>query len=225
MTNIILIHKTGGDFRISDAYLLVSHIHRYWGEGMKPNIYCYSDSVNKEIDVVGLTIRPLPNPEWTGWWSKMNMFSPELKDLRPFLYIDLDTAILKSLKSLIPPDEQKDKFVTLKDFYRPTHLASGLMWVPDTPKIDNLHSKWIDNTARHMRRFRGDQNFIEAHTEADIYWQDISQPEYITTFKPKGVWRTTFPDKSAVVCFHGVPRIPVAANNVDWVKSYTSYEI
>ena len=62
------------------------------------------------------------------------------------------------------------------------------------------------------------------------YWQDICQPDYITTFKPlngkrRGEWRTKFPVQSAVVCFHGKPRIPEAALTVEWVKEYISYEI
>ena len=106
--NIVLIHRSGGDFKIADAYLLVSHIRKYWGDVDKPNISCYTDTVDKEISVVGLTICPLPNKEWKGWWAKMNLFSPELKDLRPFLYIDLDTVVLKSIKSLIPPEEEEE---------------------------------------------------------------------------------------------------------------------
>ena len=219
--NIALIHRTGGDFKIADAYLLVSHIRKYWGSSDVPSIYCYSDSVDKELKVVGLTIRPLPIPTWKGWWAKMNLFAPELKELRPFLYLDLDTAVLKSLKSLIPPEEQKDKFVGLRDFYRPNNFASGMMWIPDTKVMDDVYLKWLKN----KKRFRGDQNFIASVTKADIYWQDICQPDYITTFKPKGKWRTELPAQSAVVCFHGEPRIPKAAQTVDWVKRYVSYEI
>ena len=226
MKNIVLIHRSGGDFRIADAYLLVSHINRYWDdEKVKPKIYCYTDTVTREISVVGLTIRPLPNLEWTGWWSKMNLFSPELKELRPFLYLDLDTVVLKSVKSLFPPKEAVNKFVTLRDFYRPNNLASGLMLIPDVPLMDEIYSKWEKSVKTNIKRFKGDQNFIESVAKADIYWQDISQPEFITTFKPNRVWRTEFPANSAVVCFHGVPRIPVAAESIEWVKSYTSYEI
>jgi len=222
-TNIVLIHKSGGDFAIADAYLLVSHINKYWdNEKTKPNIYCYSDTVKKEISVVGLTIRPLPNPEWTGWWSKMNLFTGELKELRPFLYLDLDTVILKSIESLFPPKEAENKFITLRDFYRPNKLASALMWIPSIPLMDTINVKWRNN----KKRFRGDQDFIESVVKKpDLFWQDISKPDYITTFKPKGVWRNEFPLESAVVCFHGKPRIPEAAKSVEWVKLYTSYAI
>lgn len=226
-TNIVLIHKSGGDFRIADAYLLVSHINRYWeDERVKPNIYCYSDAVTREVSVVGLTIRPLPNPEWPGWWAKMNLFSDELKELRPFLYLDLDTAVLKSIQALFPPEKAINEFVTLRDFYRPNKLASGLMWIPAKFVIDIIYSKWEKNIKANIKKFKGDQNFIESVVgKPDLYWQDISQPDFITTFKPKGIWRTELPTNSAVVCFHGVPRIPVAAKSVEWVKSYVSYEI
>jgi len=223
--NIVLIHRTGGDFKMADAYLLASHILKYWKTYPFPNIYCYTNSVSKELKTVGLTIRPLPNKDWKGWWSKMNLFSPELKDLRPFLYLDLDTVILKSVKTLIPPKEEKDKFVTLRDFYRPNNLASAVMWIPDTKIMDNIYSRWVVNSIIHSRKFRGDQDFIASITKADIYWQDICQPEYVTTFKPNGKWRTELPKQSAVVCFHGKPRIGEAAKSVEWVKSYVSYEI
>jgi len=224
--NIVIIHRTGGDFKIADVYLLVSHIRKYWDKLPLPNIYCFSDTTDKEINVVGLTILPLPNSEWTGWWSKMNLFSNELKKYRPFLYLDIDTAVLKSLTDLIPPDEAKSKFVTLRDFYRPNHLASGLMWVPDAAIIDDIYVEWGKAPSKYIKKFRGDQNFIESVIkQSDVYWQDISAPEFITTFKPGGKWRMSLPDKSAVVCFHGKPRIPVAAKSVEWVKSYTSYEI
>lgn len=229
--NIVIIHKSGGDFRIADVYLLVAHINKYWGEDkVRPNVYCYTDTVTKEVQVVGLTIRPLPNPEWLGWWSKMNLFSGALKELRPFLYLDIDTAVLKSIQSLFPPDNEKDKFVTLRDFYRPSQMASGVMWIPDTPLMDKVYLEWIKNVKGHSNRFRGDQNFISyvvrEEDKPDLFWQDISLvPELVTTFKPNNVWRTEFPTNSAVVCFHGKPRIPEAAKSVEWVKAYVSYEI
>ena len=228
--NIVIIHKSGGDFRIADVYLLVAHINKYWGEDkVRPNVYCYSDTVLKELQVVGLTIRPLPNSEWKGWWSKMNLFSEELKELRPFLYLDIDTVVLKSIKGLFPPKEAEDKFVTLSDFYRPSQMASGVMWVPDTPLMDKVYSEWVKDVNTNSRKFRGDQNFISSvvkeENKPDLFWQDISVPEFVTTFKPNKIWRTEFPINSAVVCFHGKPRIPEAAKSVEWVKSYVSYEI
>ena len=175
----------------------------------------------------------MPNDEWPGWWAKMNLFSPELKQLRPFLYLDLDTVVLQSLKDLVPPKDKQDKFVMLRDFYRPTQMASGLMWVPDTVLIDEVYKQWIKRPKTNIKKYKGDQNFISSVVKGkgpDLFWQDISKPNYITTFKPfnakkRPEWRTEFPANSAVVCFHGKPRIPEAANTVDWVKDYVSYAI
>lgn len=219
--NIVLVLKSGGDFRIGDAYLLTSHINKYWNSKIRPNIYCYTDTVDEEVKVVGLTIRPLPNSQWRGWWSKMNLFSEQLKELRPFLYMDLDTAIINYINPLIPPDDMQDKFITLRDFYRPKKLASGLMWIPDTKAIDYVYEKWLNN----KKPFRGDQDFIESVAKPDIYWQDIFQGEYITTFKPNRKWRMEQPITSAVVCFHGTPRIPEAAKKVEWVNNYVNHVI
>jgi len=225
--NIVIIHKSGGDFKLTDVYLLVSHINKYWNKEItKPDIYCYSDMVKYEISVVGLTIRPLPNPQWVGWWSKLNLFSPELAELRPFLYLDIDTVVLKSIDTLFPPVDKNEVFITLRDFYRPTALASGVMFVPFTNAMDNIYKEWMKGPAVHIRRFTGDQNFIQSVvTNPDLFWQDISTPDYITTFKPKKIWRTELPINSAVVCFHGKPRIPEAAKTVKWVESYVTYEI
>ena len=107
------------------------------------DIYCFTDTVKKEVNVVGLTLLPLPNFEWKGWWAKMNLFSPELKELRPFLYMDLDTAVLKSIRALFPPEKAEGNFVALRDFYRPNKMASGLMWIPDTPLMDKVYSEYI----------------------------------------------------------------------------------
>lgn len=226
--NIVLVHKSGGDFKLSDAYLLVAHIKRYWiNSKVIHNIYCLTDAITEEKNLVGLTLLPLPNSEWPKWWSKINMFSPELKELRPFLYLDLDTIVLGSLDQLFPPKESEfvNKFIALRDFYRPNELASGLMYVPDTNLMDLIYSEYLISSLR----FRGDQDFIsyviKKHSGEVVFWQDISKPDFITTFKPNREWRTKLPTKSAVVCFHGTPRIPEAAKSVDWVKSYVEYDI
>lgn len=223
--NIVLILRSGGDFKVSDVYLLAAHINKYWQGSLRPNIYCYTDLMQEELSVVGLTFRPLPHKAWRGWWSKLNLFSPELKNLRPFLYLDLDTAVIGSLSSFIPKEKAVTYFITLEDFYRKGKLASGVMWIPNTAYMDKIFAEWKKDPVAHIKRFRGDQNFIESVTKADAFWQQLFAPEAITTFKPNKVWRTELPENSSVVCFHGTPRIPQAAEKVEWVNDYKSYAI
>lgn len=228
-TNIVIVYRSGGDFKFSDVYLLVAHINKYWKDANRPHIYCYADTVEEETHVVGLTIRPLPNKTWKGWWSKMNLFHPDLKQLRPFLYLDIDTAVISSLTRLVP--KLKNNFITLRDFYKPNHLASGVMWIPNTAYMDKIYAIWNKSPEVHIKKFRGDQNFIESVTKADKYWQEIfSNSDAVTTFKPlnknkRPEWRVDHPVNSTVVCFHGKPRIPKAAETVDWVHKYINYAI
>lgn len=224
--NIVLVLKSGGDFKMSDVYLLAAHINRYWAnKNNKPNIYCFTDLVSSERNVVGLTILPLPHPTWNGWWSKLNLFSPDLQPLRPFLYMDLDTAIVGNIDSIVPPNDKKSAFITLRDFYQPAHLASGVMWIPDTQKMNKVYYEWIANQDLVLKRFRGDQNYIETITSADFYWQDVFGPDFIVSFKPNKQWRTELIPQNSIVCFHGEPRIPKAALSVEWVKDYVGYVI
>lgn len=228
-TNILLILRSGDDFKLQDVYLLASHINKYWQSHNRPKIYCFTDLVNKKLEVVGLTLLPFPSGNWQGWWSKMNLFSPEIKNLRPFLYFDLDTAILGDVKKLVPIDSDQNKFITLQDFYRPNRLASGVMWVPNTAYMDKIYANWIKDPVAIMKKFRGDQDFIESVVKADLFYQSVLKENTVVSYKPRIngriEHRIKFPVNSTVVCFHGKPRIGEAASSVEWVKAYVNYEI
>ncbi len=223
-TNIVFILRTGGDFKLSDAFLLATHINKYWLGTIKPNIVCFTDKVLEESRLVGITLKPLPNKVWKGWWSKMNLFHPALRSLRPFLFMDLDTAVLGDLSKLIPPEEIADKFITLEDFYRKGKIGSALMWVPNSDKVNAIWDEWNAKPAVHITRYRGDQNFLENVSTADGFWQQMIFDK-VTSFKPNKKWLTVLPSEAKIVCFHGKPRIADAAEKVEWVSKYVNYAI
>jgi hypothetical protein len=203
--------------------LLVTHLINKW-EGKSPlNIICLNDKFSEVTDLVGVKMIPFPNRNWKGWWSKMNLFSPQLSKYRPFLYMDLDTAVIGDVSKLIPNSEVlQNSFITLEDFYRPRHLASGVMWIPNGRKIDLIWKKWNE---KRTKKYRGDQDFIGAVSSADTFWQRLTTS--IVSFKPLPRpirWRTERPSESVLCCFHGDPRIPKAAETVKWVKKYKRYE-
>ena len=176
----------------------------------------------KEFKLANVTLLPLPDKSWTGWWSKLNLFSPELEKYRPFLYLDLDTAVLKDYLHLLPKEGWEDCFITLRDFYRPSKLASGVMWIPsNNKKVDFIWNRWGRDPEKNMQRYRGDQEFIGDMLTSDLYWQDL--PNFfnsISSFKPKGKQLIKLSGEECIVCFHGKPRIPEAAKNVYWVEQY-----
>lgn len=225
--NIVVVLRSGGDFTFQDVSLIITYIRNKWESKIPYQITCLNDRFETEQSLMGVTMKPFPVKAWKGWWSKMNLFSPELEDLRPFLYMDLDTAIISDVSKLIPNTEVlQNSFITLEDFYSPRHLASGVMWIPNGFKTNKIWNEWMRyNSNGKQKRFRGDQDFIRAVTSADTFWQRLT--DTIVSFKPLPRpirWRTEKPSTSTLCCFHGNPRIHKAAETVDWVKKYVRYE-
>ena len=213
---VVLVLKSGGNYDFSDVELLVFHLRKHWNSSVPLRILCLYDKITNPYDLVGVTLLPMEN-HWRGWWSKMNLFSPTLDEYRPFLYIDLDTAIVGDLSGLV--SKLKNVFIGLEDFYRPGKLGSGVMWLPkNNEKVKAVWKTWMINPSKAMIKFHGDQDFICAVNCADTFFQKITKE--IVTFKPKSGWVKTIPMNVNVICFHGKPKIPEAAKTVEWVSTY-----
>jgi hypothetical protein len=185
-------------------------------------IFCLYDRVDTAWKLTNCTLLPMPHKEWGGWWSKMNLFSPELQPYRPFLYIDLDTAVVGDISGLFYPVGGAT-FVGLADFFAPSYLASGLMWIPDNKQMDDVWNTWKLSPNEFMEHFKGDQNFLRKYIIEKLFWQDITSS--ICSFKVQGKnksWLKQIPDDISVVCFHGFPKIAEACS-VRWVHHYFNF--
>lgn len=216
--NVVLVLRTGGDFNYMDVDLLANHLKKQWQGKSKLHIYCLFDGIATPYDMVDFTFIPMEN-KWPGWWSKINLFSPSVSNLRPFCFFDLDTAIIRYWDEQIVPINLANSFITLEDFYHKNKAASGMMWIPDNDKVDILFNSFVSNPKKYMEEFRGDQNYIDFLLKPDNFFQSFT--DKITTFKPfrKG-WLEKVPEQVSFVCFHGQPRIWKAAKKVDWVQNY-----
>lgn len=162
---------------------------------------------------------------WPGWWSKMELYRLD----GPVLYLDLDVVITGSLDDLIAADcapfdpaayevsEQLGKtnlLVAPRDFMNKRELNSSVLFFND---CGHLYDQFAEDPDQHMRRFRGDQNFI-----TDRCWDALTFPpgwcvSYRRDCRTKiGVGQ--IPKNARVVCFHGTPKPP----DVDdpWVREY-----
>ena len=219
---IVLIHKSGGDFKVSDALLLAERIRqqncRSDASCTWLKIICFTNTTDKILKLANLELHPLPY-DYSGWWAKMNLFSPELEQFRPFLYMDLDTAVVGQLDGFLPP-VKPEAFIMLKDFHAPNRPASGLMWIPDkSDKVALIWNKWIENPCKNMDSFRGDQDFLRSATSPDLQWQNFVSKK-LSSFKPtRKQWLRELPSSVSIVCFHGYPR-PRQAVEVSWVEKY-----
>ena len=216
MNNILLVLRSGGQYNLKDVLLLSHHLHEKIND---VKVYCITNGIKTKIELSMITLLPMQY-EWNGWWSKMNMFSPDLNNLYPFLYLDLDTAFIFPITIL---DRYRDGFIMLRDFYRNNKAASGIMYLPaNNKKTQLIWETWIKQPNIWMQKLRGDQEFINFVTIPDFYFQDIC--EGIISYKQnKKAHHTELKGNEKIICFHGKPKIPELVGKVDWVTKYFNY--
>jgi hypothetical protein len=229
ITTVVLCLRSGGDFSFSDVELLASHLHKQWHGVGGLRVLCMFDQIEEPVELINVKLIPAFNKQWPGWWTKMNLFDPRMEQYRPFLYLDLDTAVVHDLEGVLPPTGWEDKFITLGGFFRPdttNGLQSGLMWFPkNNDKIKKIWEAWIRNpneVIKGVHNRGGDQGFIRLVLGGnEHYWQKITNK--IVSFKISVNGNrilTEVPDWVSIVCFHGQPRIPKAALQYPWVWEY-----
>lgn len=211
---IVLVLKNGKGFGFRDVELITWHINDKWKSENKPRIICLWDKASEHYDLGNFELIPLRN-EWKGTWSRMTLYSPEMEQFRPFLYVDLDTAIINSLENIIELVKDPSIFITLEDFYQKGKLATALVWMPaNSGKIKEIWKAWKKTRAKGSRM----DVFLWKITTADAFWQNLTDTIY--DFKPRKAKRLMEVPKNAnLICFHGKPRI-YNATEIDWIKEY-----
>ncbi|HSH43856.1 MAG TPA: hypothetical protein VK973_17170 [Arenicellales bacterium] len=154
-----------------------------------------------DVVVPGVETIPLKY-DWPGWWSKLELFRPDIDG--DLLYLDLDTVVLSDVASLI--EAAGGKTTMLSDFYWPEHPASGLMYIAERDRA-HVWREWMRTPQGHMGRRGGrgtigDQGFLGSVLSPQR-WQDVA-PGQVVSFKVH--CKHQIPSKARVVCFHGQPR-------------------
>lgn len=216
---IVLVLRSGGDFSFADVELISRHINIKWQSDNKFRIICLWDKATQHYKLGNLELLPL-DAEFKGTWARMQLYSPEMEKYRPFLYIDLDTAIINSIENIFDLVKDESKFIVLEDFWQKGQLATGLVWFP--ANSDNVDKVWKARSKAGVGA-RMD-NFLRKVLTPDAFWQDLT--DTILDFKPKypkGKYLMDFPETTNLVCFHGKPRIH-DIQEIKWVKNYVEYE-
>lgn len=136
--------------------------------------------------------------QWPGWWSKMELFRPDVKG--DLLYFDLDTRIVGDLSDIA----KVDKLTMLSDFYQEKLVASGMMFLPQHER-PTIWERWIRNPVGHIADHKGgDQSFLrESWNFTAQRWQEVL-PGQVVSYKAH--CREGLPKDARVVCFHGQPK-------------------
>lgn len=159
---------------------------------------------------VACATHPLPRGVG-GWWAKLALFADRKLNGR-VIYFDLDTLIVDSIDFMAHYDGD---FALLRDFYRPEGYGSGVMlWNKPRPDI---WSDW-DAAGRPIHPL-GDQGWMEQKVANADRVQDL-WPGRVVSYKVH--CQDARPEKAAVICFHGVPKMD-DFDDTHWVrKAWTS---
>lgn len=219
---IFTVLKCGGEYNES---------HVAWLKKQLPGheVYCLTDSFldqKKFRETTGANKIELRYNAWggRGWWAKMELFRPEIRD--NFLYVDLDTVFLKLPKDFLSFDCDAPPCV-LADFYFPgTSIGSGLMWLPKKCR-DFVWEKWMRDPGFHMTVNHGDQDFLTPWLwNADRFQtlfpgKVVSYKAHLSPDDGQQFYKPGHDDmtKIGVVCFHGNPRPWMARTraNHEWI--------
>lgn len=209
---IVLVLRSGGDFSMKDVELIVRHINGKWKSVFRPRILCMYDKATQHYDLGNFEIIPLRTNQH-GTWSRIEMYGPSMEQYRPFLYIDLDTAVIQSVEKIFALVKDPSQFITLEDFWQKGELATGLVWVPaNSEKVTKIWEGFIGGRGSRMDRY------IRNVVRADAYWQNLTKSVY--DFKPRHHGTLiVLPEDATLVCFHGKPRI-FEAEHISWVRTY-----
>ncbi len=162
---------------------------------------CYVTALRHQVP--GLVVlgrdRPLQKPnEYKGWWCKLEVFAPWNRDLRPCLFLDLDTFVLGDLSPLRAVDP--DTLWLIKNFYMPEKSNSGLFVAPDNELSDRIFegSSRID-TITHGRG-PGDGDYLARFPHKRL----TDEFDDILSYKQGQLYDS--PKNARIVCFHGFPK-------------------
>lgn len=219
---IVVVLKSGGDFSFRDVELIARHINGKWQSSIRPRIVCLWDKATEAYDLGNIQIIPLP-ADIPGTWSRIQLYSPEMEKYRPFLYVDLDTAIIQSLENIFDLIKDPSQFIVLEDFWQKGQLATGLVWFPaGNKKIEIVWNSFKKDTARGFRM----DVFLRKVVKPDLFWQQLT--DTIHDFKPqRESLLLVLPSGANLICFHGKPRIFTVAEGsitINWVKNYVNQE-
>lgn len=140
----------------------------------------------------------------TGWWAKLEIFSPWYANLRPCVVFDLDTYILDETV-LEEFNELQDCLWLIDDFNHPQRPESGIFVAPsDGAEI------WAKVPAAVGLHY-GDGPFLGTFPHKRLN----RQVDGIQSYKVNQLYES--PKNARIVCFHGKPK---PHETTGWARDY-----
>lgn len=207
MLNIITVFKSGGDY--SREYVI--NLRRGVAQHLtlEHRFICLTDTVKEAVfdEDTQIQWEPLRH-DWPGWWSKVEMFRPDLERYGRFLYLDLSCVVVGELDDIASYDGPA---CTTSDWYYGGPSPSILSFAPKEMRAvwDLFNSgpeHWMKQGDKHIAPDFGDQILVNKVYGKDGLkrWQN-ELPGQIVSFKVH--CKVGIPNGARLVKFHGQPRI------------------
>ena len=215
MINVICVLKSGGVYDKDYAQRLARMVHR--NLSLSHRFICLTDGVTEsEFDTDdNIQWEPLLH-NWPGWWSKVEMWRPDLEKYGRFLYMDLDMVVTGSLDDIA--SYEGDAAVTY-DFGHPVPSQTVMNYTPGACReiwdtFNKNPSYWIAEGDKMTPPFWGDQILTtKAYSgEFDNYQELV--PGQIVSYKIH--CGSGLPPGARLVSFHGNPK--PRETSLDWVS-------
>ncbi len=208
LLTVVCVLRSGGDYVPAHVLALRDGVRRHLK--MPHTFVCLTDLCD-EVASAGIVTRRLSN-NWPGWWSKIELFHPAIRDWDPtfedrVFYADLDTIIAGPLDDIVLGHQ----FTVLRNFWRDDRIGSGLMaWDTD---LSEIYRRFASDPEGWMREYKtpdkwGDQQFIFDNSPIQPErWQD-KHPGRVVSYKRDIVrlHRGKVPPEASIICYHGRPR-------------------
>lgn len=190
---------------------LASAVKRHISPDIDYKFVCLTDSKSESFNMNLIDeIVPLQF-DLPGWWSKIELFRPEIFGDSQVLYFDLDTLIVSNINDFA---SYGGEFLALRDFNTLLSVGSGVLsW--DASKCHHVFYKFMRemiNNKINLNQFKGgDQEAIEYFLGHRPQWVQDVFPYKMAAFKyqcyNENTGKVIIPDGVSVVCFHGKPKM------------------
>lgn len=200
--------KSGGIYKPMHVEALVEQLLSHFPKGETLSILCLTDfPVTQFSKGIYGVVRFVPlRRGWPGWWSKMELFDPYIKN--DLLFFDLDTIINGPLDNIV----DVSVLTIVRDFYRngicggrAEGLQSCMMFLPEADRAE-VWDAFARNPAQAMADcgHKGDQAFLERfYLQRAQRWQDVV-PGQVVSYKVH--CKNGVPPDARVICAHGKPK-------------------
>ena len=167
-------NKYGREYseKLAKSLLRINHTPLILGDGMEANI---------------------PSKyHFNGWWTKLELFSPEMEKYRPLIYLDIDSLVIRPFIIEVPT-----RFTVCREWMPGMKgIQTSMMLLPkDTSEIWQT----IQTSVINFDHGEGDQYFLKQFTHD--YIQD-KYPNLISSYKVHSRQQP----QSDIVTFHGKPK-------------------